>query len=252
MLAVVMEGYGVGRVTTRTTNLFNELNTIESVAFRAMGVSFPQNTSRRKLATASRVTCPAARLSMADTRFSRITASCGARKQSTLSQAPELRSWREPVSQYSKRNLALAYLNVGVQKHLPAWIVRGYRMLTEMQTNLPDDPQVLSGFGTALMEGKKPCEAEFAFDRLLLLDPRNAVNQENAGRADLGCGDISLAVSRLETAVELDPLLLSAAEVLQATYRKTGDTRKQAALTARIGAAMQGPATPPSIARKSP
>jgi hypothetical protein len=173
-----------------------------------------------------------------------------AQAESTLSQASKLRSWRDPVPQYSKRNLALAYLNVGVQKHLPAWIVRGYRMLTELQTTFPDDPQILSGFGTALMEGKNACEAKFAFDRLVLLDPENAVNQENAGRADLGCGDISVAVSRLEKAVELDPLLLSAAEVLEATYTKTGDTTKQAALAGRIGAAMQSPSAARADAHK--
>jgi hypothetical protein len=172
--------------------------------------------------------------------------------ESEMSQALELRSWREPVPQYLKRNLALAYLNMGVQKHLPAWIVRGYRMLTEIQTTFPDDLAVLNGFGTALMEGKNPCEAKFAFDRLVLLDPENPINQENAGRAELGCGNISLAVSHLEKAVELDPLLLSAAEVLEATYTNTGDTTKQAALAARVRAAMQSATAPLSNARKSP
>ena len=125
-------------------------------------------------------------------------------------------------------------------------------MLTEIQTTFPDDLAVLNGFGTALMEGKNPCEAKFAFDRLVLLDPENPINEENAGRAELGCGNISLAVSHLEKAVELDPLLLSAAEVLEATYTNTGDTTKQAALAARVRAAMQSATAPPSNARKSP
>jgi hypothetical protein len=67
-----------------------------------------------------------------------------------------------------------------------------------------------------------------------------------------GAANISLAVSHLEKAVELDPLLLSAAEVLEATYTKTGDTTKQAALAARVGAAMQGSTNSPSNTRKSP
>lgn len=164
----------------------------------------------------------------------------------------ELRSWREPAPKYSRRNVALAHLNLGVQKHLPAEIVRGYRMLTEIQADFPDDPAILNGFGTALMEGNNPCEATFAFNRLVLLQPENAVNQENAGRADLGCGNISLAEGHLEKAVELDPLLLSAAEVLEAAYTKTGDTTKQAALAARVGTAMQSATAPASNTRKSP
>ena len=111
-------------------------------------------------------------------------------------------------------------------------------MLTEIQTMFPDDPAVLNGFGTALMEGKRPCEAKFAFDRLLLLDESNPVNQENAGRAELNCGDTQAAIGHLEHAIDLDPLLLSAAEVLDTIYAKNGETAKQIALAARVRAAM--------------
>ena len=155
-----------------------------------------------------------------------------------VSDAAELVAWREPEAPFSKRNLALAYLNSGLERRSPAWIVRGYRMLTEIQNEFPNDPAVFNGFGSALMQGNQPCEAKIAFNRLLAVDRANPANQENAGRAELACGDIAAAVKDLEKALELDPLALSAAEVLQAVYRKTGDYANQEALARRIRVAM--------------
>jgi tetratricopeptide (TPR) repeat protein len=68
---------------------------------------------------------------------------------------------------------------------------------------------------------------------------QNPANEENAGRAELACGDVRAAVEDLEKAVELDPLALSAVEVLEAVYRKTGDFAKQEALAGRIREAMK-------------
>ena len=161
--------------------------------------------------------------------------------EAAVADSGELVAWREPDAPFAKRNLALAYVNAGLQKHSPAWIVRGYRMLSEIQTAFADDAAVLNGFGAALLEGNRPCEARFAFNRLVTLDPSNPLNQENAGRAELGCGDVQLAVSHLEKAMELDPLLLSAAELLESIYGKTGETAKQAALAARVEQAMRQP-----------
>ncbi|MBV9676578.1 MAG: hypothetical protein JO185_09600 [Acidobacteriaceae bacterium] len=113
-------------------------------------------------------------------------------------------------------------------------------MLTEIQTAFPDDVDVLNAFGTALLQGNQPQEAKFAFDRVLTVEPANASFEENAGRADLACGHIEAAVHHLEKALDMDPLLLSAAGVLEGIYRKQGDTAKQAALAERVREALKG------------
>ncbi|MGA8030415.1 MAG: hypothetical protein WB992_25010 [Bryobacteraceae bacterium] len=83
-------------------------------------------------------------------------------------------------------------------------------------------------------------EAKFAFDRLLQLDPSNPVNEENAGRAELACGNPGAAISHLQKAVKMDPLLLSTIEVLEKIYRERGDTAAEAALEEQIRQAIGG------------
>ena len=151
----------------------------------------------------------------------------------------ELVAWREPRVSFATRNLGLAYVNAGLSRHFAAWIVRGYRMLTEIQTAFPDDIDVLNAFGTTLLQGNQPQEAKFAFDRVVALEPANASFQENAGRADLACGNLDSAVHHLEKALDIDPLLLSAGGVLEGLYRKEGDTAKQAALAERMREALK-------------
>jgi Tfp pilus assembly protein PilF len=123
--------------------------------------------------------------------------------------------------------------------------VRGYRLLTQVQTAFPGDVDVLNAFGTALLAGNQPREAKFAFDRVLALDPANPIFQENAGGADLACGDLEAATRHLEKALELDPLLLSAAGILENIYKSENDTTKQAALAARIRQALTQAGTEP-------
>lgn len=153
--------------------------------------------------------------------------------------ATELIPWREPPAAFVKRNLGLAYIAAGLTRRSPTWIVRGYRILTEVQTAFPDDIDVLNAFGTALLDGKQPREAKFAFDRALALDPANPTAQENAGRADLACGDLEGGARHLEKALDLDPLLLPAAGLLESIYKSENDTAKQAALADRMRQALQ-------------
>ena len=56
----------------------------------------------------------------------------------------------------------------------PAQMVRGYRMLTEVQKSAPGDVGVLKGIGRALLLGKEPLEALKAFEQVLQLDPDNS------------------------------------------------------------------------------
>jgi len=155
------------------------------------------------------------------------------------SQSEDLVVWRDPAPALQTRNLALAYVNTGISARSPAQIVRGYRMLTEVQRAAPSDISVLRGIGRALLLGKEPLEALKAFERVLQLMPDNAASEEDAGVGCLESGQAEKAAAHLERALELDPLQLSAATALQAVYRRQGENEKAAALVDRMRRAMQ-------------
>jgi hypothetical protein len=152
----------------------------------------------------------------------------------------DLTSWRRPGPDLEQRNLALALANVGIERRSPALIVRGYRLLTDVQKSLPDDIDVLNGLGTTLLLGKEPHEALRAFERVLQLTPGNPVSEENVGMAWKAAGEFDKAANHLERCLDLDPLQLPAAATLMDVYRQKGDTAKASALAERIGKAMRG------------
>jgi hypothetical protein len=151
----------------------------------------------------------------------------------------DLLAWRDPVPAVQARNLALAYVNAGISGRSPAQIVRGYRMLTEVQRAAPSDIGVLREIGRALLLGKEPLEALKAFERVLQLMPDNSTAEEDVGIACLESGQVEKAAAHLERALELDPLQLSAATALQAVYRKQGENEKAATLADRMRRALQ-------------
>jgi hypothetical protein len=152
----------------------------------------------------------------------------------TAPPSEDLSAWRDPEPSLQARNLALAYINAGIAGRSPAQMVRGYRMLTEVQRATPDDIGVLKGIGRALLLGKHPLEALKAFERVLQLDPKSATNEEDVGTTFLESGQLEKAASHLERALELDPLQLSAATALQEVYRRRGHSEKAAALEDQI------------------
>jgi tetratricopeptide (TPR) repeat protein len=156
------------------------------------------------------------------------------------SPSEDLVAWRDPEPALQMRNLALAYLNAGISGRSPTQMVRGYRMLTEVQKTAPDDVPVLKGIGRALLLGKQPVEALRAFERVLQLVPDNATGEEDAGIACLESGQVQSAVAHLERAMTLDPLQLSAATALQEAYRKQGQSEKADGLANRMRLAMRG------------
>ena len=172
---------------------------------------------------------------MADIPCSRIIESRGGVSPTSRFREPQdLRAWRDPDPALQARNLALAYLNAGISGRSPAEIVRGYRLLTEVQRSAPDDIDVLKGIGRALLLGREPLESLKAFERVLQLTPNSPTSEEDVGTAFLESGQIERAALHLERAVELDPLLLSAGTALQEVYRRQGDSKKADALADRM------------------
>ena len=152
----------------------------------------------------------------------------------------DLVAWREAAPDFRARNLALAYLNAGIAARSPSEIVRGYRMLTDVERTAPGDIAVLRGIGRALLLGKEPREALRAFQRVLELTPDDAAAEEDTGAAYLESGDAESAVSHLERALQLDPLRLSAAATLREAYKKQGKNEKAASLAHPLETALRG------------
>lgn len=93
--------------------------------------------------------------------------------------AGEIAAWREPAPELQTRNLGIAYISAGLQRRSADSLVRGYRLLTEVQQQFSSDPEVFTSMGMALLIGKQASEAEFAFDRALSLQPNSPVAETN-------------------------------------------------------------------------
>jgi hypothetical protein len=158
--------------------------------------------------------------------------------QETLPEDTDIAPWREPVEALQKRNLGIAYVNAGAERRSPPLVIRGYRMLTEVQGQFSTDSGLFTAMGTALLLGKQSTEAEFAFERALQLDPESVSGETNAASAYLQAGDTDRAVLHLERAVSMDPLHLPADMPLIDLYKKQGSVAKAVELTSKVNAAM--------------
>ena len=156
--------------------------------------------------------------------------------QQTQPEDTDIAAWREPAPDLQKRNLGIAYVNVGAERRSPPFVVRGYRMLTEVQDQFSTDTAVFTAMGTALLLGKQSTEAELAFERALQLDPGSAPGETNAASAYLQGGDVDRAVAHLERAVTIDSFHLPADMPLIDLYKRQGNVAKAAELADKISA----------------
>jgi Tfp pilus assembly protein PilF len=155
------------------------------------------------------------------------------------SNASDLAPWRQPEAMIAQRNLALAYLNLGMQKASEPQVTRGERMLTELRAAFPDDPSVLTGLGTALLHHRQPRAAMADFERVAQLSPEDVVNLQNLGQSCLAAGDLDCAAKHFEKALDLNPLLLPVANNLTLVYRRQGNAAKLSALSQRMREAIR-------------
>ena len=149
-------------------------------------------------------------------------------------------AWREPAAELQKRNLGIAYIDVGMQRHSAPFVIQGYRDLTEVQGQFTDDAEFFKWIGEALLLAKQTSDAKLAFDRALQLDPNSALTEASAASPYIQEGDDADAIAHLERAVKLDPLFLPAASTLIGLYGKEGKSGEAAELSGRIKTAMGG------------
>ena len=150
----------------------------------------------------------------------------------------ELTAWREPEAQLRQRNLALALVTAGLQRHSAKPVIRGFQMLVKLESTFHDDDAVLTALGTILMTAKQPAEAERRFARALALRPSYAPYEVNVANALMSEGKDTEATRHLARAVELDPLLEQAVQLLRRQYLSHGEASRAAELLSRYRAAM--------------
>ena len=150
----------------------------------------------------------------------------------------ELRAWREPPEPVQQRNLAMALVTVGLQNSEPQQVIRGYRMLSHMESGLSGDAAALTVLGNVLLTAKEPAEAKKRFERALELRPKFAPYEVNLAAALLAAGDSAGALSHLQRAVALDPLLPQAVQLLSQVYTAEGQRDKAETVMAQYRAAM--------------
>lgn len=159
--------------------------------------------------------------------------------QSELPSDAGIAPWREPSADFQSRNLGIAYIDVGMQRHSAPFIIQGYRALTEVQRQFADDPDFFKWIGEALLIAKQSSDAKLAFERALQLEPDSALTEASAASPYILEGDTGRAITHLERAVTLDPLDLPAASTLIGLYQKQGKLTEAAELSAKIQAAMR-------------
>jgi len=153
-------------------------------------------------------------------------------------------AWREPSLDLQRRNLGIADIDVGMQRHSSALIIQGYQYLADVQQQFTNDSDFFKWIGSALLAGNQTADAKIAFDRALQLDPDSALAEAAAAGPYIQNGDVADATQHLERAVARDPLYLPAASTLIGLYEKQGETAQAVALSNKIKAAM----TPTSTA----
>jgi hypothetical protein len=142
--------------------------------------------------------------------------------------------WREPPAELATRNLGIASIEVGLERRSGKQIVNGYRMLTEIQTKFPQDSEMFTTIGSALLAGRQYAEAVQAFELAVRFDSKSSPKEANLGNAYAALGDQTMAEQHLEKAMDLDPLNLSAAIQLIEIYNKKGEGTKATQLSERL------------------
>jgi hypothetical protein len=157
-----------------------------------------------------------------------------------LTEDVDISAWREPSDEnLRKRNLGIASIQVGMERQSPAFVIRGYRLLTEVQVPFSADPDLYTWMGAALLSGKQYSEAQRAYTRAFDLNPASATAEADLGQAYAAAGDLDMATHYLEDALEKDSLNLSVATLLMDIYGKQGNTAKAHELSSRMRVAMK-------------
>jgi hypothetical protein len=142
--------------------------------------------------------------------------------------------WRDPPTELAKRNLGIASIEAGTEARSWPQIVSGYRILTDVQHQFPDDCEMYQSMGNALFIGRQFSEAMIAYEIAERCDPQSSSTEASLGSVYVASGRNEGAKFHLERALDLDPMNLGAAEQLIGLYEKDGETTKAEKLRGKI------------------
>jgi hypothetical protein len=143
-------------------------------------------------------------------------------------------AWRDPPAELAKRNLGIASIEAGSEARSWPQIVSGYRLLTDVQHQFPNDGEMYQSMGNALFIGGQFSEAVIAYEIAERCDPKSSSTEASLGSAYAASGENEAAKVHLERALDLDSMNLSAAEQLIGLYEKDGETTKAEMLRGKI------------------
>jgi hypothetical protein len=152
---------------------------------------------------------------------------------------PTIVPWRQPPLEFATRNLGMALTENGLAQSSAKQILSGYRTLTTVQQQFPQDSEMYNMFGTALIAGRQYDEAVQAFTLAVRFDPSSSPKEASLGQAYLAAGQEASGEQHLERAMELDPLNLSAAALLIDAYDRSGKPSKSDQLSQKIAKLVQ-------------
>ena len=150
----------------------------------------------------------------------------------------DLTAWREPGPAFRERNLGLALVAYGLLHRSPADLSGGYRLLSGVEKQFPNDRDVLTSLGSVDLRIRQPGAALSRFLKALSLRPNCASYEVNAAAALIQLENDSEAIRHLSRALELDPLLQPAVTMVSSLYRARGQTVAANQVTANYRQAM--------------
>ncbi len=137
-------------------------------------------------------------------------------------------AWREPPVKFQQRDLALAELEIGAEKHLQTLIDDSVRLLQA----LPDaqqsgDADVLSNLEAVYLQKSSPQKAVALSRWAAEIVPKSATLAMNLGIALKRAGEPGEAERQLTRAIELDPSLMQAYAELAILYDSQERTERR-------------------------
>lgn len=119
----------------------------------------------------------------------------------------QLRAWREPRTEWRKRNLALAYIGSAEKEQSLERLQRGVRLLNEVMAAGGVDAAVAQAAGLQLLQQNKALDAVKWFRKAVDEQPANSLCRSNLAAALFAAGDQSAARKQALEAIRLEPLL---------------------------------------------
>lgn len=142
--------------------------------------------------------------------------------ESDVAQTSTVTAWRQPDPSLHDRNLSLALVTLGLQNGSANQVIRGFQLLVPVSNQFPNDPAVLTSLGSVLLRARQASEALPRFEKALRLRPGYAPYEVNVAAALVALHQSDAAVEHLRRALELDPLLQQAVDLLANVYHDEG------------------------------